>query len=104
MGRRYLGLSPEHRQLEDHQAAAAAGQILLAHAYQELLDKRGIKIAQILVTLEDTENRRRYLNARSTIEKLLHFGVVPIIMRMTRLRPRKSVTGTTIGSAPGSRK
>jgi glutamate 5-kinase len=79
LGRRYLGLSRDQRKLEDHQAAAAAGQILLAHAYQDLLDERGLKIAQILLTLDDTENRRRYLNARSTLETLLRLGVVPII-------------------------
>ncbi len=79
LGRRYLGLGPDQRKLEDHQAAAAAGQVLLAHAYQELLGKRDIRIAQILLTLDDTENRRRYLNARSTLETLLRLGVVPVI-------------------------
>jgi glutamate 5-kinase len=68
LGSRYLGLS-----------AAASGQILLAHSYQNLLDQRGLKIAQVLLTLEDTENRRRYLNARSTLETLLRLGVVPVI-------------------------
>ena len=79
LGRRYLGLRREQRRLEELQAAAAAGQVLLAHAYQDLLDKRGIRIAQILLTLEDTENRRRYLNGRSTLETLLRLGVVPVI-------------------------
>jgi glutamate 5-kinase len=79
LGSRYLGLSAEQRRLEDLQAAAASGQILLAHSYQNLLDQRGLKIAQILLTLEDTENRRRYLNARSTLETLLKLGVVPVI-------------------------
>ena len=79
LGSRYLGLSAEQRRLEDLQAAAASGQILLAHSYQNLLDERGLKIAQILLTLEDTENRRRYLNARSTLETLLKLGVVPVI-------------------------
>jgi glutamate 5-kinase len=79
LGSRYLGLSAEQRRLEDLQAAAASGQILLAHSYQNLLDQRGLKIAQILLTLEDTENRRRYLNARSTLETLLRLGVVPVI-------------------------
>jgi glutamate 5-kinase len=79
LGRRYLDLSDDQRRLEDHQAAAAAGQILLAHAYQEMLGQRDIKIAQVLLTLEDTENRRRYLNARSTLETLLRLGVVPVI-------------------------
>ncbi|MFQ5634008.1 MAG: glutamate 5-kinase [Gammaproteobacteria bacterium] len=79
LGRRYLGLSPDQSRLEDHQAAAAAGQVLLAHAYQDLLDERGVRIAQILLTLDDTEDRRRYLNARSTLATLLNLGVVPII-------------------------
>jgi glutamate 5-kinase len=79
LGRKYLGLSRDQRRLEDHQAAAAAGQILLAHAYQEILEARGLKIAQVLLTLDDTENRRRYLNARSTLETLLKLGVIPII-------------------------
>jgi len=79
LGRRYLGLTSEQRRLEDHQAAAAAGQILLAHAYQDLLDQRDVRIAQVLLTPEDTENRRRYLNARSTLETLLRLGAVPVI-------------------------
>lgn len=79
LGRRYLGLSRQQRRLEDLQAAAAAGQIMLAHSYQNLLAQRGLKIAQILLTLEDTEDRRRYLNARSTLETLLKLGVVPVI-------------------------
>lgn len=79
LGRRYLGLSPEQSRLEDHQAAAAAGQVLLAHAYQDLLDERGVRIAQVLLTLDDTEDRRRYLNARSTLATLLRLGVVPVI-------------------------
>ena len=73
LGRRYLGLGTEQRRLEDQQAAAAAGQILLAHAYQELLDARGIRSAQVLLTLDDTESRRRYLNARSTLSRSARF-------------------------------
>jgi len=79
LGRRYLGLGRDQSRLEDHQAAAASGQILLAHAYQDLLGRRDIKVAQILLTLDDTENRRRYLNARSTLETLLATGVIPVI-------------------------
>lgn len=79
LGSRYLGLTAEQRRLEDLQAAAASGQILLAHSYQKLLDQRGMKTAQVLLTLEDTESRRRYLNARSTLETLLKLGVVPVI-------------------------
>ena len=79
LGRPYLGLSRGNRRLEEAQAAAAAGQILLAHAYQDLLEARGIRIAQVLLTLEDTENRRRYLNARNTLETLLRLNVIPVI-------------------------
>ncbi len=79
LGRPYLGLRPEQRRLDELQAAAAGGQILLAHAYQELLGERGIPIAQVLLTLDDTESRRRYLNARSTLETLLRLGAVPVI-------------------------
>ncbi len=79
LGRQYLGMTRDQRRLEDAQAAAAAGQILLAHAYQDLLEPRGIKIAQVLLTLDDTENRRRYLNARNTLETLLRLKVIPII-------------------------
>lgn len=79
LGRRYLGLGRDQRKLEEQQAAAAAGQIILAHAYQELLNRHDIKVAQVLLTLEDTENRRRYLNARNTLETLLELGAVPVI-------------------------
>jgi len=79
LGRPYLGLTRDQRRLEDAQAAAAAGQILLAHAYQDLLEARGIRIAQVLLTLDDTESRRRYLNARNTLETLLRLNVIPVI-------------------------
>ena len=79
LGRPYLGLARDQRRLEDAQAAAAAGQILLAHAYQDLLEARGIRIAQVLLTLDDTESRRRYLNARGTLETLLRLNVIPVI-------------------------
>ncbi len=79
LGRRYLGMKTEQRRLEELQAAAAAGQVLLTHAYQEILDDHGLRMAQVLLTLDDTENRRRYLNARSTLQTLLRHGVVPLI-------------------------
>lgn len=79
LGRAYLEMSPQQRKLREHQAAAAAGQVLLAHAYQELMGAHGIKVAQVLLTLEDTEDRRRYLNARNTLETLLGLGVIPVI-------------------------
>src|ERR1700723_383203 len=64
LGRRHLGLAQGRLKLEESQAAAAVGQIRLAHAYKELLDLHEITVAQILLTLGDTEQRRRYLNAR----------------------------------------
>jgi glutamate 5-kinase len=79
LGRQYLGLARDQRRLEEAQAAAAAGQILLAHAYQDLLEARGIRIAQVLLTLDDTESRRRYLNARGTLETLVRLNVIPVI-------------------------
>jgi glutamate 5-kinase len=78
-GRRQLGLVGRVLKLEEKQAAAATGQIRLAHAWQEALAKHGIAVAQILVTPEDTEERRRHLNARATLETLLGLGAVPVI-------------------------
>ncbi len=78
-GRRHLGLTGRALKLEEKQAAAATGQIRLAHAYQEALAKHGVTVAQILLTPEDTEERRRYLNARATLEQLLALGAVPVI-------------------------
>lgn len=79
LGRRRLGLMPGPLRLEESQAAAAVGQIALAHAYQEALATHGIAVAQVLLTLGDTEERRRYLNARSTLATLLRLGAVPVI-------------------------
>ncbi len=79
LGRRHLGLNQGNLKLEESQAAAAVGQIRLAHAYKELLDAHEITVAQILLTLGDTEQRRRYLNARGTINTLLSLGAVPVI-------------------------
>jgi len=79
LGRRHLGLSAGKLRLEESQAAAAVGQIRLAHAYKELLDEHGITVAQILLTLGDTEQRRRYLNARGTLNTLLALKAVPVI-------------------------
>ena len=78
VGRRHLNLSPPLK-LEEKQAAAATGQIRLAHAYQEVLGRYGINVAQILLTLYDSEVRRRYLNARNTLETLLKLHVIPLI-------------------------
>ena len=74
-----LGPPPRPPRLEGKQAAAAPGRILLAHAWQESLARHGLETAQILITLEDTEARRRYLNARATVETLLKLGVVPVV-------------------------
>src|SRR5271168_4838664 len=79
LGRRQLNLGSGKLKLEESQAAAAVGQIRLAHAYKELLDAHGITVAQILLTLGDTELRRRYLNARGTLNTLLSLGSVPVI-------------------------
>ncbi len=79
LGRRVLGLPGGALPLEQSQAAAAVGQIRLARAYEEVLAQHGITTAQVLVTLEDTEDRRRYLNSRATLETLLALGVVPIV-------------------------
>ncbi|MGD9537400.1 MAG: glutamate 5-kinase [Alphaproteobacteria bacterium] len=79
VGRRLLELGGRALRLEEKQAAAACGQVRLAHAYQDSLSRHGITAAQILLTFDDTEARRRYLNARSTINTLLNAGAVPVI-------------------------
>ena len=79
LGRRQLGLNRRALKLEEKQAAAATGQIRLAHAYQESLARHGLTVAQILLTLADTERRRQYLNARSTIQTLLRLDAVPVV-------------------------
>jgi glutamate 5-kinase len=80
LGARRLNLSKGGRaSLEDAQAAAAVGQIALAGVWAELLAAHGLTAAQMLVTLDDLEDRRRYLNAAATLERLLSLGVVPII-------------------------
>ncbi|MFZ1098743.1 MAG: glutamate 5-kinase, partial [Steroidobacteraceae bacterium] len=79
LGRRRLGLPSGTLRLEESQAAAAVGQIRLAHAYKELLEDHGVTVAQVLLTLEDSERRRRYLNARATLEALLAHGALPVV-------------------------
>lgn len=79
LGRQIMKLPRGPLQLEQSQAAAAVGQITLAHSYQELFKARGLTIAQVLLTLGDTEERRRYLNARHTIETLLAHGAIPVV-------------------------
>ena len=79
LGRRYLGLGKGELRLEEKQAAAAAGMVRLSHAYQECFGPFDLNVAQVLLTLEDSEDRRRYLNARSTLLTLLKVGAVPLI-------------------------
>jgi len=79
IGSHVMNINPRRARLEELQAAAAAGQVQLVHAYQESLARHGIAVAQILLTPDDTEVRRRFLNARGTLEKLLEHGVVPVI-------------------------
>ena len=79
LGRRHLGIDQIRPKLEEKQAAAATGQILLAHAYQEALARHHLTVAQILLSPDDTEQRRRHLNARATINTLLALGAVPVI-------------------------
>ena len=79
VGRTHLGFTGARLRLEEKQAAAATGQIRLAHAYQQALEPHGLTVAQVLVTLEDTEERRRHLNARATLTQLLKVGALPVI-------------------------
>lgn len=79
VGRRHLGLAQRVLHLDEKQAAAATGMIRLAHAYQEALAAHAITVAQVLLTLDDSEDRRRYINARNTLTTLLRFAAVPLI-------------------------
>ena len=79
LARRALGLTRRQLKLEEKQAAAAVGQIRLAQAWTEALSARGLTAAQLLLTLDDTEDRRRYLNARATVSTLLALGCIPVI-------------------------
>lgn len=79
LARRTLGFTHKRLRLEENQAAAAVGQIALARAWTEALSGCGLTAAQLLLTPEDTEDRRRYLNARATLNTLLGLGCVPVI-------------------------
>ncbi len=79
VGRILLGLPERALDLEEKQAAAATGQIQLAQAYTVAMSKHGIVVAQILLTLDDTEERRRHLNARATLNQLLSLGALPVV-------------------------
>jgi len=79
IGSTVIGINKKRARLEDLQAAAAAGQVQLVHAYQEALRRHDISVAQVLLTPEDTEDRRRFLNARRTLGKLIEKSVIPVI-------------------------
>src|SRR5688572_3285910 len=79
LGRRQLALPPGRLKLDEKQAAAAVGQISLAHAWTDVLGQHDLTVAQILLTPGDTEQRRRYLNARNTMRTLLKLGAIPVI-------------------------
>jgi glutamate 5-kinase len=79
LGRHIMGLPKGALELEQSQAAAAVGQISLSAAYQDVFRARGRTVAQVLLTLGDTEERRRYLNARRTMDTLLAHHVIPVV-------------------------
>ncbi len=79
LGRRALGLKPGALPLEAAQASAAVGQIRLARAWEAALEPHGLKAGQVLVTLDDSRDRRRYLNGRATLRTLLAHEVVPVV-------------------------
>ncbi|MFT4089932.1 MAG: glutamate 5-kinase [Asticcacaulis sp.] len=79
LGRRYLGLKSGKLTLDQKQAAAAAGQPILMRAWREAFEPLNTKVAQVLLTREDTERRRRWLNARETVDTLLKLGAVPVV-------------------------
>jgi len=79
LGRSILGIQGKTLLLEEKQACAACGQIALVQAWREALAKHSISVAQVLLTIDESDNRRRYLNARNTLDTLLDHGVVPVI-------------------------
>ena len=98
LGRSRLKLPRGALELEESQAAAAVGQIALARIWPEVLGAHGLGAAQILLTLRDTEERRRYLNARQTIEHAAGQGArCRWSTRTTRWPPPRSATATTTG-------
>ncbi len=104
LGRRQLGLPAGKLKLEESQAAAAVGQIRLAHAWKEVLEQRDASVAQVLLTLGDTEERRRYLNARTTLTMLLKLGAIPVINENDTVATAEISTATTTGWRRGSRR
>ena len=95
LGRNALKLPKGALKLEDSQAAASVGQIDLAHAYEEAFRARSLVAAQVLLTLGDTEERRRYLNARNTMTTLLRLGAVPAFL----FKPRAFFLSSSLGTA-----
>lgn len=79
LGMNSIRSKPETATLKDKQAAAACGQPILMHAYKQVALEYGFDIAQVLVTLEDLEDRRRFLNTKNTVDRLLKRGVMPIV-------------------------
>ena len=79
MGCEYLSIKKKKLKIDKSQAVAAVGQIELMDFYKKIFDKKKIKISQILLTLDDTEQRRRSINARRTVDNLLMMGIVPIV-------------------------
>ena len=99
VGRRYLGLPTGKLMLPEQQASAAAGMVRLAHAYQDVLGKHELTVAQVLLTLDDSENRRRYINARNTLTELLRLGAVPLINENDTVATDEIRFGDKIGRA-----
>ncbi len=79
LGSRRLGLAVRRNRLDESQAAAAVGQIQLARAWRNVLGEHELEVAQILLTLDDSDDRRRFINARNTLETLLRLGCVPVV-------------------------
>ena len=102
LGRQVLELPPGSLRVEQSQAAAAVGQIRLARAYEEALAPHGVKTAQLLVTLDDTMDRRRYLNSRATMQTLLGLGTVPIVNENDTVATDEIALATTTGWRPAS--
>ena len=88
LGKHFLDIANhKNMKLEEKQAAAACGQPMLIEAYRKAFDIHEISTAQILVDIMDSDNRRRYLNARATVETLLNLGIIPIIKQAERAMP-----------------
>lgn len=100
LGRSRLKLPRGSLKLEESQAAAAVGQIALARTWSEVLGHHGIGAGQILVTLQDTEERRRYLNARSTIGKLLEWRAIPVINENDTVATNEILATATMTASP----